>query len=431
MEKIRVCVGSDDTSTVAASHMGDARYFCGYDVFADGKEPVFVEERPNTTGEGTRHADREKMRRVLDIVGDADVLLARRKSPNFRAIAKTTAYQPVVVSTDAIGDALRLVQQRFAEIETYVMQKSPGGSDGEGSGSCSSWPMKITPWQFDDGETPALGDCLTTIAPESTAGATHSIGAGRDGTAPGPRVWHRRARRPALQPAGPRDHGHAPRRHRACLARRPYNRGGHRRHGAGRGRGRGRRQVKRETPVSDSPGAERMTRRVLHTRGPHTPGVARASSAARRPQSAPVGPARSTDARHEARQMRDTKEELMSGTEAKPVGGPIVVAVSSDVIGRGDDQLGQVLIRSFLHTLGEVTPAPDTVIFFNAGVKLAVDGSPVLDELHALEARGVKILLCGTCLGHFELKDRVAAGEISNMYAIAETMLGAARVVNL
>lgn len=110
---------------------------------------------------------------------------------------------------------------------------------------------------------------------------------------------------------------------------------------------------------------------------------------------------------------------------------PIVVAISSDTMGRGDDQLGEVLIRSFLHTLGEVTPVPDTVILFNSAVKLAVTGSPVLEDLGRLEARGVTVLLCGTCLGHFELKDKVAIGEISNMYAIAETMLGAATVVNL
>lgn len=113
------------------------------------------------------------------------------------------------------------------------------------------------------------------------------------------------------------------------------------------------------------------------------------------------------------------------------VTGSHVVVVSSDRMGRGDDQLGTVLLRSFLHTLGEVTPPPDTLILFNAGVKLAAAGSPALEDLTRLENRGVKILLCGTCLGHFELKDKVAAGEISNMYAITETMLGAAKVVNL
>ena len=71
------------------------------------------------------------------------------------------------------------------------------------------------------------------------------------------------------------------------------------------------------------------------------------------------------------------------------------------------------------------------LIFFNSGVKLAVEGSPALDDLRALAAQGAKILLCGTCLGHFDLKEKVAVGEISNMYAITETMLRADKVINI
>jgi selenium metabolism protein YedF len=129
--------------------------------------------------------------------------------------------------------------------------------------------------------------------------------------------------------------------------------------------------------------------------------------------------------------MGGTDVGSTGGADVTPERGAVVVAVSSDRMGRGDDQLGEVLLRSFLHTLGEVSLAPDTLIFYNSGVKLAVEGSPALEDLRSLEARGVRILLCGTCLGHFELKDRIAAGEISNMYAITETMLGAGRVINL
>jgi len=100
-------------------------------------------------------------------------------------------------------------------------------------------------------------------------------------------------------------------------------------------------------------------------------------------------------------------------------------------MGKGDDELGSVLMRSHLHALSEVTPRPDTLIFFNTGVTLATEGSPVLDELKVLVERGAQILLCGTCLGHFDLKGKVAVGEISNMYAITETMMRAGRVVNL
>jgi selenium metabolism protein YedF len=112
-------------------------------------------------------------------------------------------------------------------------------------------------------------------------------------------------------------------------------------------------------------------------------------------------------------------------------GGPTVVLIPSNVMGRGDDELGGILIRSFFHTLGEVHPLPDTLVFLNSGVKLTVEGSSVLEDVEALEERGVEILACGTCLGHFGLKDRIAVGQVSNMYSIAETLLGAGSVVAL
>jgi selenium metabolism protein YedF len=115
----------------------------------------------------------------------------------------------------------------------------------------------------------------------------------------------------------------------------------------------------------------------------------------------------------------------------EPLAGPLVLVVSADKMGRGDEELGHILIRSFFHTLGEVKPRPDRIILFNTGVRLACQGSEVLDDLCALEADGIEILACGTCLGYFELKDKLAIGRVSNMYDIAETILGAGKVVNL
>jgi intracellular sulfur oxidation DsrE/DsrF family protein len=65
----------------------------------------------------------------------------------------------------------------------------------------------------------------------------------------------------------------------------------------------------------------------------------------------------------------------------------------------------------------------------NSGVKLAVEGSESLDDLRALLDMGVDILVCGTCLDYFDLKDKLAVGEVSNAYTIAETLLGAGNVV--
>jgi selenium metabolism protein YedF len=123
-------------------------------------------------------------------------------------------------------------------------------------------------------------------------------------------------------------------------------------------------------------------------------------------------------------------DPLSLGT-AQAVTGPLVLVISSEVMGHGEQELGSILIRSFFHTLGEVQPTPNRIVFFNTGVKLACEGSPVLDDLCALEADGVEILVCGTCLDYFELTEEIGAGQVSNMYDIAETMLGAGRLVQI
>jgi selenium metabolism protein YedF len=111
---------------------------------------------------------------------------------------------------------------------------------------------------------------------------------------------------------------------------------------------------------------------------------------------------------------------------------PLVLAVPSEFMGRGDNaELGTVLVRAFFHTLLEVEGCPDTIIFFNSGVKLTAEGSELVEDLQALVDQGVEILVCGTCLGYYELKEKLAVGTISNMYTIAETMLAASRAVSL
>lgn len=123
--------------------------------------------------------------------------------------------------------------------------------------------------------------------------------------------------------------------------------------------------------------------------------------------------------------------ELLAVGKAEVVSGPLVLVVASDTMGRGERELGTILIRSFFHTLGEAEPSPQTLLFLNAGVKLACEGSSILDDLCALEAQGVEMLVCGTCLGYFELKEKLAVGQVSNMYDIAEQMLRAGKVVHL
>ncbi len=112
-----------------------------------------------------------------------------------------------------------------------------------------------------------------------------------------------------------------------------------------------------------------------------------------------------------------------------PVSGATLLLIASNSLGRGDERLGDVLMRSFIHTLGEVTPKPNRIIFINSGVKLVAKGSDVIDDLHALEDQGVEILACGTCLGYYNLKEAVEVGQISNMYDIASALLQAGKII--
>jgi selenium metabolism protein YedF len=111
--------------------------------------------------------------------------------------------------------------------------------------------------------------------------------------------------------------------------------------------------------------------------------------------------------------------------------GPIVAVIRSDQMGQGKEALGRVLMRSFLHALTEIADRPDKMIFFNTGVRLTVTDSEVLEDLQALENNGVEILICGTCLDYFNLKGKIAVGQVSNIYTIAETMLAASRLVTV
>ena len=106
-----------------------------------------------------------------------------------------------------------------------------------------------------------------------------------------------------------------------------------------------------------------------------------------------------------------------------------MVVISSDAMGRGDDQLGKLLIRAFIHTLTELEEKPDVIGLYNSGVLLSKEGSECVEDFRALEKNGVKILICGTCVNHFGIKGQISVGTISNMYVIAETLLSAGRIV--
>lgn len=109
----------------------------------------------------------------------------------------------------------------------------------------------------------------------------------------------------------------------------------------------------------------------------------------------------------------------------------MAIVFSKDRLGDGSEELGDILIKGYIYTLTESIPFPSTLLFLNGGVKLTVEGSPVLDDLKKLQSEGVEILSCGTCLDFFKLKDKLAVGEITNMYTIVEKMKNATNTITL
>lgn len=94
--------------------------------------------------------------------------------------------------------------------------------------------------------------------------------------------------------------------------------------------------------------------------------------------------------------------------------------ITSDKMGKGSDDLGRILMKSFLYTLSETKPYPDFLVFLNSGVKLTTEGSESIDDIMKLEEGCTKIVSCGTCLDFFEIKSKLQVGSISNMYDIVD-----------
>lgn len=108
-----------------------------------------------------------------------------------------------------------------------------------------------------------------------------------------------------------------------------------------------------------------------------------------------------------------------------------MVVCASDRMGFGDDELGLKLMINFLRTLKEMGNDLWRLVFVNNGVKLTVDGSEVLADLKDYEKGGLKILVCGTCLTHFNLLERKKVGETTNMLDIVTAMQLADKVISI
>ena len=106
-----------------------------------------------------------------------------------------------------------------------------------------------------------------------------------------------------------------------------------------------------------------------------------------------------------------------------------VVVISSKAMGHGGDELGTALMKGFIFALSQQETLPTTILFYNGGANIPVEGSVSLEDLKNMEEQGVEILTCGTCLNFYGLTEKLAVGEVTNMYTIVEKMTGADLII--
>lgn len=107
----------------------------------------------------------------------------------------------------------------------------------------------------------------------------------------------------------------------------------------------------------------------------------------------------------------------------------MTVVLSADVMGGGDEKLGRTLMKAFIFALTKQDQLPETILCYNSGAYLTCEGSESLEDFKSLEAEGVTIMTCGTCLDFYGIKEKLAVGTVTNMYDIVETMMNALEII--
>lgn len=109
----------------------------------------------------------------------------------------------------------------------------------------------------------------------------------------------------------------------------------------------------------------------------------------------------------------------------------LVVALGREGLGEGSEELGRALMKSFIYSLTELETPPEHILLYNIGVRLSTEGAGTIDDLSALADKGSRIGSCGACLNYYQLTDKLAVGQVTNMYAIVSAMAQADRLISL
>ena len=132
-------------------------------------------------------------------------------------------------------------------------------------------------------------------------------------------------------------------------------------------------------------------------------------------------------ARTASGEVARTEEAAVCSGDVRKKG--MLVVLSANVMGAGEEKLGKALMKAFVFALTKQDQLPETILCYNTGAYLTCEGADTLEDLKSMEAEGVTVLTCGTCLDFYGIKDRLAVGSVTNMYDIVERMENAGSII--
>ena len=124
-------------------------------------------------------------------------------------------------------------------------------------------------------------------------------------------------------------------------------------------------------------------------------------------------------------------EEVLAKVEGKKPLGNWSIFINKEIIGAGNEELGQSIMKMFIYTISEGEDLPKSILFMNGGVKVPSLNEQGIEHLKVLQDKGVELLVCGACLNFYGLEDKLEVGKISNMYEITNAMKEASKVITI
>ncbi len=108
-----------------------------------------------------------------------------------------------------------------------------------------------------------------------------------------------------------------------------------------------------------------------------------------------------------------------------------LIQLTKAYMGEGDQELGRKLLTNYFKLRNADDNLPRIMVFYNSGIKVLCEDSELLAIFKEIEAKGVKMIVCGTCLDYFGLTNKLKVGMRGTMIDIINLQEEADKVLTI